>query len=108
MHRMNHLADRRRSSTPALRLVGRPIEQGLVAAAQAKGREPPVVQQDEPLPVHLADDDVGTRVLDVGDTEGAAGTRVETAHLLEGLVHAGTGLADVARDAVGVSGRRPA
>jgi hypothetical protein len=91
---MNHLADRRRSSTPALRLVGRPIEQGLVAAAQAKGREPPVVQQDEPLPVHLADDDVGTRV--------------ETAHLLEGLVHAGTGLADVARDAVGVSGRRPA
>lgn len=76
------------------------IEQSLVAAVQAEGREPPVVQQDEPFPVYLADDDVGTQVLDVGDTEGAARTRVEATHLLEGLVHARSGLPDVARDAV--------
>jgi hypothetical protein len=99
MHRMNHLADRRRLD-PALRLVGRAVEQSLVAAVQAEGREPTVVQQDEPFPVHLADDDVRTQVLDVGDIEGAARTRVEATHFLEGLVHARAGLPDVACDAV--------
>jgi hypothetical protein len=85
---------------PPLGLVGRPGEQGLVVAAQAKGREPLVIQQDQPFPVHLADGDVGTRVLHVSDTEGAAGSRVETTHRLERLVHASAWLPDVARDAV--------